>query len=192
MPAALNYADEALVAGTRIIDYLATRGVFHMPIDLAACIDNVHARQEPFPELDIIGGSGKVVMKDVSGALCQVDVYFVKEQYRAALEVKLKRPLISYCPSAMESTLLSIPNRILDGRTITLPLANGILQMESDLFTIKDSRFYHGCVRITGNGNHIAFEVEGRRNQSYSWRFYLLRTTLPEEALEFANRLNVV
>ena len=99
---------------------------------------------------------------------------------------------VSYCPSGLERTLLRVPLDRLRPPEVCLPLANGLLRIQENLYVVKDLRYCHVAARIKTDAQVAEFAITASDIpvRRYRWRFFALTGASAESAMDFANTLN--
>jgi hypothetical protein len=99
---------------------------------------------------------------------------------------------VEYSPAMMEDLPLRvIPVKELKGNVIHLALPNGLIGLGNGMYLVRDNNAGIVAARVDFPARQIAFEVQKGREKSYSFRFYLLKSSV-EEAHKFANEVNRV
>ena len=99
---------------------------------------------------------------------------------------------LSYSPTGLEKKLVRLPLHQLRSSEICLPLANGLLRIQENLYVVKDLRYCHVGARIQKDTNIAEFAITSTDTaiRRYRWRFYVLNCASFESAIDFANALN--
>jgi hypothetical protein len=72
-----------------------------------------------------------------------------------------------------------------------MPLANGMISLSDGWFAVKDQAYTHIAAIIYNDKDNVVFYDEtANPDSAFTWRFYLLHAEV-EEAVDFANGLNV-
>lgn len=104
----------------------------------------------------------------------------------------MKVALLVFCPSGMETSPTRIPLALIKPRSVSLPLANGLLQIAPDVFVIKDTRRVHVAATVDFDQRKVAFSVrDSVPGKQYGWRFYVVTGPLAR-AVQIANAMNFV
>jgi hypothetical protein len=119
-----------------------------------------------------------------------LDCYLESSGGDFGVEFKLSCLAPRYCPSGLEEFPATLELARLKPNSISLPLANGFIELEPGVYLIKDTRSVHVAAVILQQRNTIRFEICGAAGKHKCfWRFFVVRGEI-QEALQLANQLN--
>ena len=73
----------------------------------------------------------------------------------------------------------------------SLPLANGWMQLATNLQLVKDMSIVHLAANLIPSDGMVSFEDQtAAKDKAFNWVFYLLESE-PQDAVEFADKLNI-
>jgi hypothetical protein len=185
-PDAISYSlrasDDVLLAATRLLGR-ADGPRLQMPEVLL--FDT-----EP-PEIEITGeGSGGYTT--AGDGIAIYDCEFRAVERLSGIRLPFRMESLVFCPSGIDRSAISVPRNLLKPARVSLPLANGLIQIAPGLFLIKDL----GCVHVAGivdfENARLEFLVrDNALGKRYHWRFYVVSASL-EHAVDFACTVNVI
>jgi hypothetical protein len=133
-------------------------------------------------------GTFQIIQHSEGAYVCECSFEPKAEDYGIRFPFQMEE--LVYCPSAMETTPCRIALAELLPEVVTLPLANGLLQLSPRWFLVKDLQTVHIAAQICRLDRTVEFSVSGfAPARPHHWRFYLIRGT-PESAARFANSIN--
>jgi hypothetical protein len=148
---------------------------------------SVAAAHVPF---EFLGANGTSTLKKIRESLQLLDVTFTCEGQDSGVRFERTSPLITYCPSGMEDTLVPVAVDSLAMAVLFLPLANGLISVGRDLHIIRVNASGQMAVRLTKSAPDCVFALRGvPAGRPFRWRF-LLHRGADSEAIEIANTIN--
>lgn len=98
---------------------------------------------------------------------------------------------IIYSPALLEDEIVEYHLSEFGFEEITIPLSNGLIGLDDDLFLIKDNSTVHLAGIVPVNDKVVKFvDKTAPIDEPFTWRFYIEFGT-KNEAVEFADRINV-
>jgi hypothetical protein len=188
---ALRASDDVLF----MISQVACDAALYDADILAICMQSRRAAA-PFlaqrPVAELFGAEGAGSYTPVGPGIEIYDCEFTMVAQRAGIQFGFEMMELVYCPSGLESAATHIPSGLLKPRSVSLPLANGLLQIAPDVFLIKDTRRVHVAATIDFDRQKVTFSVrDTAAGKQFSWRFYVVTGPL-SDAIQIANTLNFV
>ncbi len=191
----LQNSERALIAANRIVAEVISKSRQYGDDDENA---NAPANSAPgrdvkvLPLPELFGADGSGSFSTMASGLHVYDCKFTAVHPYCGLRLPFDRPAIVYCPSGLEERPARIPVCVFRQDDITLPLANGLLEVGEGMFLIKDTSYVHVAAHINLRSRFLEFAVRGSKlKKPYTWRFYFFVGDLGE-AVAAANRLNSV
>jgi hypothetical protein len=146
----------------------------------------------PWLACSIRGGEGAISVLQETPDRQVIEAVFVARQPECGVRFEHELDALVYCPSGMESEPAAIPLAALRPEVIHAPLANGLIQVDPNLYVIKELRFVHVAARIVRAERALDFTVDGSPiGKEYRWRFRVFQGTL-QEAVSLSNHLNEI
>jgi hypothetical protein len=147
---------------------------------------------EPFVPYEIRGGEGAISTIQEAPDRQLVEALFVATSAICGIRFSYETSTLTYCPSGMETTPLSIDLSTLRPEVLSVPLANGLIQIGANMYLIKELSHVHVAARIVTGERFLDFTVGGSPiGKEYRWRFRIFCGELVR-AVDLANRLNNV
>lgn len=98
---------------------------------------------------------------------------------------------IIYSPALLEDEVIEYSVSDFGFEEITLPLSNGLIGLDDDIFVIKDNSTVHLAGIIPAKEKIITFMDEtAPLDEPFTWRFYIVYGS-KDDALNFADSVNV-
>jgi len=140
----------------------------------------------------IPGSDGEFSCIQIADNLQICEAWFSKETI-CGIEFPHVPPLIAYCPSACEEEPITFCPDHLKPDVVHLPLTNGLLSLDENLYLVRDNCAGIVAARIQkGENRCLRFVVEGSAlRKRYRWRLFLFRGGLLD-AVRLANAVNTV
>jgi hypothetical protein len=187
----LGFSDHALVTASQILGELepdaATAAEPPPPPPIPPAVA-VPSEEWPLPEL--FGASGGGSYTCLGPASSMYECVFAAVEADCGIRFPFEMDAIVFCPSGAEMSPETVPIETLKPPVVTLPLANGLLQIGQGLFLVKDTVSIHVAARILLRERRVEFRASGvPRGKRFLWRFYVLATDL-EHAIAYANAVN--
>jgi hypothetical protein len=193
----LRASDEALLLANQTIEELeeATTHDNSDPFDtitLCGC----PAEKDTAPSIapEIFGAEGCWSAHLLSTNIRLYEFVFTPSSERGQCGVRFPFDTneLVFCPSGLEDHVITVDLARLKPTTPTLPLANGLIEIASARFLIKETLSVHVAAMIDRSNKAVIFAVAGcRKGKRYEWRFFLVSGT-PEYAVLVANTINRV
>ncbi len=148
--------------------------------------------------LDVkIEAEGREVIKNWSRVsekpIYELEVNFSPTKSNRTVSVTFPRfkDKIIYSPALIEDEIVEYNLSDFAFEEMTLPLSNGLIGLDDDLFLIKDNAAVHLAGIIPVNERVIRFTDETAPiDEPFTWRFYIVYGT-KEDALNFAEIINL-
>ncbi len=183
---ALGLCDHVLIASTQILE---NRAEFPTREDYKE-LEWVSTEPGEHPDVRLFGSVGSVGYSHVSDAVVACDCAFEVAETDCGIRIPFSCDHLVFCPSGMEDHPIAVPLQEITAEVVTLPLANGLLQISDRMFLVKDTGRLHLAARIMRRLGTVEFAIGGAQvGKRYYWR--LLFTTMDRErAVALANRVN--
>jgi hypothetical protein len=123
----------------------------------------------------------------------ELKVNFTATQGDRAVSVTFPRftDRIIYSPALLEDEIVEYPLSDFGFEEITLPLSNGLIALDDDIFVIKDNSTVHLAGIIPAGERAVKFTDEtAPPDEPFTWRFYVVFGN-SADALSFAEAVNV-
>jgi hypothetical protein len=188
----LSASEQALIAANQILGDNAPGPVASLDsiLNKFEAVRLSEACTLPTPE--IFGAEGEGSYTAIAGDSHVYECTFraIGQERRCGVRFPFEMDDIVYCPSGMEKSPIRIPLRILKPSIVTLPLANGLVQIATGVFLIKDVSSVHVAACIQRDDGRVEFAIEGARHgKIHTWRFYLVHGSI-DRAIACANLIN--
>jgi hypothetical protein len=186
----LAAANRALIIASQLLEDLQDVGTsIEADPDERPCLSTAEPIDRlPVPELYGADGSGSFA--PIVQWHWVYDCQFTTTNEECGICFPFEMEEIVYCPSGLEQSAVQIPIGSLRQHVIVLPLANGLLGINSSLFIIKDTSYVHVAARIDIGRKELKFGIRGSGcGRHYHWRFHFVRACICD-AIAFANNLN--
>lgn len=137
-------------------------------------------------------GSESISITQIGDGVMMLEADFLPASRHFGILFSYSTKFLSYSPSGLEQTLVHVPLNQLRLSEVCLPLANGLLRIQENLYVVKDLRYCHVAARIQKSTGFAEFAITSSDMavRRYRWRFYVLTGASGESAIDFANTLN--
>jgi hypothetical protein len=178
-------SDETLNAAVQALDAL-----WAAPVAPAEISNRDTA--ESWPEPAVFGAEGAWTHQDPTPSSRVYECYVKVRDSVCGVRFPFEKDELVFCPSGMEETPVMLPRNMLKVPSVSLPLANGLLQIADDLFLVKDTTTIHLAAIVSFEDRTVEYRISGARaGKEYWWRFHLIRDVL-DSAVALANVINAI
>lgn len=143
-----------------------------------------------FVEASLFGGRGQVSYYQAAPAQQRIEVDFVPAGNRCGVAFPLGTGYILFSPALMEHTTVRFPLEDLKPQRLYLPLPNGLIALEDNLFVIKHNEFMNIACCVDRMAARVSFEVENPKETPIRWCLTVFKGEL-QDAVDLALSINV-
>lgn len=185
-----NYLKLCISAGSIVVDTKAQSILARIQKSNKAKLSKIEKHDLLIDEPKLLGMCGEMAYYELSNNIQRIVVDFSPIGQQVGVEFALKLDYIIFSPALMDDEAVSYSTKLFSPKVIYLPLPNGLIGVQKDVFLIKHNEFLNiaGCVNCTENT--LSFKIENPQKRKYHWEVTVFRGNL-EAAIELARSINV-